>query len=84
MESPKPAIKPYTASAVATPKPEIIPDFQFLLTVLWIHNIPIGPRGMETEKPHAIPVQSKPISIRTKIEEKIIYLCLIRISIDNA
>ena len=72
MDRPKPATKPYTASAVATPKPEIIPDFQFLLTVLCIHNIPIGPRGIETEKPHAIPVQSKLIFIETKIDEKTI------------
>ena len=39
-------------------------------------------KGIETEKPHAIPVQSKLIFISTKIDEKIIYIRIIHISVN--
>ena len=83
MERPNPATNPYTASAEATPNPDTMPDFQFRLTVLWIHNMPIGPKGIETERPQAIPVHSNLISIDTKIDEKIIYMYIILNSINN-
>jgi hypothetical protein len=64
-DNPKPAMRAFVLSADATPIPEKIPDFQFLLTVLCIHKIPSGPSGIDTARPVRIPFQSKLISIVT-------------------
>jgi hypothetical protein len=51
----KPATIAYNVSDVATPRPEIKPDFQVLFTVLLMQRIPNGPRGMDTAIPIIMP-----------------------------
>jgi len=51
----KPATIAYKVSDVATPRPEINPDFQVLLTVLLMQRIPNGPKGIETAMPMMMP-----------------------------
>ncbi len=46
-----PAIIAYKVSDVATPNPEINPDFQVLLSVRLMQRIPKGPKGTETTIP---------------------------------
>ena len=65
----KPAMMAYMASEAAIPKPDINPDFQFLLTVLFIHNIPKGPRGSDTAVPIIKPSQSSLKLMKANITE---------------
>ena len=64
-----PAMIAYIASDVAIPKPEINPDFQFLLTVLLMHNIPKGPSGSDTAVPIIKPSQSSLKLMKANITE---------------
>ncbi len=52
---PKPAIEAKKVSAVAAPKPDTNPEIRPLLNVRCKQMIPIGPRGIETDKPSSIP-----------------------------
>ena len=65
----KPAMMAYMASEAAIPKPDINPDFQFLLTVLFIHNIPKGPNGSDTAVPIIKPSQSSLKLMKANITE---------------
>lgn len=49
--SPKAAIAPNNASAVAAPSPVTNPDQRPLTSVRLMHKIPIGPTGAAIEKP---------------------------------
>lgn len=51
----KPAIVAKKVSAVAAPKPDTKPDNRPRLKVRWRQIIPIGPSGIETDKPNNIP-----------------------------
>ncbi len=48
---PNAAIHPYTASAVAAPRPDTNPCTRPLDNVRLMHKIPMGPTGAATEKP---------------------------------
>ena len=56
-------------SEEAIPKPDINPDFQFLLTVRLIQSIPNGPNGTDTAMPIIKPSQSRLKLIKAKIAE---------------
>ena len=71
-----PATIAYIRSDAAIPKPEIKPDFQFLLTVRLTQSIPNGPNGTDTAMPIINPSQSRLKLIDAKIKEKMI--CAIR------
>lgn len=68
----KPAIIAYKVSEVATPNPEINPDFQVLLTVLFMQRTPKGPNGIETMIPMMMPSNNKVKLMVAKIAENII------------
>jgi len=59
----------YIASEVAIPNPDMKPDFQFLLTVRFIHNIPKGPSGSDTAVPIIKPSQSSLKLMKANITE---------------
>ena len=63
------AIIAYIASEVAIPNPDMNPDFQFLFTVLLIHNIPKGPSGSDTAVPIIKPSQSSLKLMKANITE---------------
>lgn len=70
----KPAIIAYNVSDVATPRPEMNPDFQFLLRVLFIQSMPSGPNGTETTIPMIMPSRNECKPIQAKLAENIIHV----------
>ena len=54
--SPKAAIQPYIASAVAAPIPDTSPTHLPKLNVRLIHKIPIGPTGAAIANPMISPL----------------------------
>ncbi|MBN1391854.1 MAG: hypothetical protein JW947_03515 [Sedimentisphaerales bacterium] len=61
--SPKAAIKPYIASAVAEPSPETRPLSLPSLKVRCMHSSPTGPTGVATRKPTTRPFKKIPATI---------------------
>lgn len=51
---PKPAAKPYSASAVAAPSPDKKPCSLLNAIVLRMHRIPMGPTGAAIDNPKTI------------------------------
>ena len=62
-EIPRPAIKAKIVSAVAIPIPDKKPEVRPLLIVLWIHNMPNGPIGIDITNPMINPLINKLSSI---------------------
>ncbi len=57
------------ASEAAIPNPDKNPDFQFLFTVRLMHNIPSGPKGIDTAIPIIKPSQSRIKVMQVNIAE---------------
>ena len=55
IDIPNPVSKAYIKSDSAAPSPVTKPDQRPLFSVRWIHNIPIGPIGADTNMPMANP-----------------------------